>query len=296
MAQQARRFTDADTLARMRTLELHARGTVEGWLSGMHRSPQHGFAVEFAQHREYSPGDDIRHIDWKVFARTERFYLKQYEQETNLVTWLLVDSSESMRYASGGVSKYDYACRIAASLGWLVLNQADSLGMLTWDTQVRSFLKPSSASTQLRDLIAVLMDGPGGDKTGLDSVLREVGERLKRRGIVMIFSDLLDEIGNFAEGLRQLVWQGHEVIVFQILDPAELTFPFRDPTLFKGMEEWPEMLTDPLSIRESYLRELNAHLEAVETTCRESRTDFLRLRTDEDAGLRLAEYLNRRMR
>src|SRR5262245_61650476 len=184
---------DPDTLARIRSLELRARRTIEGFISGGHRSKHHGFSVEFAQHREYVPGDDIRHIDWKVWGRTERYFLKQYELETNLVCWLLVDASESMRYASGNVSKYDYACRAAASLAYLIARQSDSVGLATFDSQVRGFLRPSSQAMHLKEVLRVLVGGASQEPSRIGEVMHDAAERFARRGIVLVFSDLFDE-------------------------------------------------------------------------------------------------------
>jgi len=285
---------DPEILARIGALELHARRVVDGYLSGMHRSPQHGFSVEFAQHRDYVPGDDIRHVDWKVYGRTERYFLKQYELETNLVLWLLVDASESMRYASGNVSKYDYACAAAATLAYLVNRQSDSVGLATFDSQVRSYLRPSSQPSQLKDLLRLLAAGPGQEKSRIGPVLHEASERFSRRGIVMLFSDLFDETSEILAGLRHLRYLRHEIVVFQILDPAELDFPFRQTTLFHGLEQFPDLMTDPLAVRESYLRELQQFLVETERGCRQHSIDYVRLSTDRDLGPALAEYLGRR--
>src|SRR5262245_44721980 len=212
---------DPETIARMRSLELHARSVVEGYLSGMHRSPYHGFAVEFAQHREYVPGDDIRHIDWKVYGRSQRFYLKQYEQDTNLVCWLLVDASESMKYGSGDVTKYDFACAAAAALAFLVVNQTDSVGLATFDSQVRQFLRQSGQMSHLKEIFTALAEGPGSEKTNLGATLHELAQRIQRRGIVMLFSDFFDEPADILAGLRHMRYQRHEVVVFHVLDAAE---------------------------------------------------------------------------
>jgi uncharacterized protein (DUF58 family) len=287
---------DPQILARIGALELHARQIVEGWLSGMHRSVQHGFAIEFAQHREYVPGDDIRHIDWKVFGRTERYHLKQYELETNLVCWLVVDASESMRYGSGAITKYDYAARVAAALAWMVIHQADALGLATWDERVRHFLRPSGNASHLREVLRILAEPPSGKASRLGVVLQELSERLTRRGIVLIFSDFFDDMEPLLAALRQFRHHRHEVAVFHVLDPAEIEFPFRDSTLFRGLENLPELLTDPLAIRESYLQEFNAFAEQLQQGCRDAQIDFLRLRTDADPGLTVAHWLNRRSR
>lgn len=285
---------DPQTLAKIRSLELNARQVVEGYLSGMHRSPHHGFAVEFAQHREYVPGDDIRHVDWKVYGRTERYYLKQYELETNLVGWLMVDASESMKYASGSISKYDYAVQAAAALGYLILQQTDSVGLARFDTQVRQFLRAAGTQTHFKDLLRILVTGAGTETSQLGRVLHEVSDRFNRRGIVMIFSDLFDDVPQLLAGLKHLRYQRQEVILFHVLDPAELEFPFRQSTLFRGFEQYPELLTDPLGIRESYLAEFDQFVHEVKQGCRLHHIDYVLLRTDHDIGHALAQYLSLR--
>jgi uncharacterized protein (DUF58 family) len=285
---------DPAVLSRIDRLELEARQVVEGYLSGRHRSPRHGFAVEFAQHREYSPGDDIKHIDWKVFGRTERFHLKQYEQETNLVAWLLVDASESMAYGSGPRTKYDLACTAAAAMAYLVLNQTDSVGVATLAGGVRSFLRPSGQITQLREACTAMLDGPFPGPAMLGPVMNELAARTGRRGIAFVFSDLLDDATEILDGLKHLRYQKHEVVLFHTLDAAELDFPFRHTTLFRGLEGLPEILTDPLGVRESYLKALHAHIAAIEAGCRAMEIDYVRLRTDGDLGHDLASYLQKR--
>jgi uncharacterized protein (DUF58 family) len=289
-----------DVIARIDKLELEARQVVEGYLAGRHKSPRHGFAVEFAQHREYAPGDDTRHIDWKVYARTERYHLKQYEQETNLIAWLVFDASESMKVGTVHrpdgevVSKYDVAGVLAAALAYLIVQQSDSVGLQTFADRPRAALRPSSSQGQFREVLRWLAEGPVDRPSNVGRALRDLGGQLGRRGIVFVFSDLLDDPDDFAAGLRILRSQKHEVVVFQVLDAAELDFPFRHPTLFRGLEDLPEISTDPLSVRDSYLSELGKHLEAVETVCRTLETDLVRVRTDDDIGQVLAAYLRKR--
>ena len=285
---------DPQVLARVDRLELEARQFVEGYLAGRHRSPRHGFAVEFAQHREYAPGDDIKHIDWKVFGRTERFHLKQYEQETNLVAWLLVDASESMAYGSGARTKYDTACVTAAAMAHLVLQQADSVGLATAAGGVRQFLRPSGQANQLREAVRVLLSGTHAGPSNIGKALGEVANRTGRRGIAFVFSDLLDDVPDILAGLQRLRYQKHEVVVFHTLDAAELDFPFRHTTLFKGLEGLPEILTDPQGVRESYLKAFGEHTAAIEAGCRGMAIDYVRLRTDADIGHDLAAYLQKR--
>jgi len=285
---------DPDLLARIGALELAARHIVDGLLAGSHRSPQHGFSVEFAQHRDYVPGDDIRHIDWKVFGRTERFFLKQYELETDLALWLLVDASESMRYTSGGRTKYECACLAAAALAHLALKQSDSVGLATFDAQIRALLRPGSRPGHGRDLLRILAEGPGNGTSRIEPVLHAAAERFNRRGIVAIFSDLFDDPVEVLAGLRHLKFLRHDVIVFHVLDPAEIEFPFREATLFRGLETGNDMLTDPLSVRESYMEELQQFLAMLEQGCRDSHIDYVRLLTDADLAAVLAQYLGRR--
>ncbi len=289
-------YLDPDTLARMQALELSARQIVAGYLSGLHRSAQHGFSVEFAQHREYVPGDDFKHIDWKVFARNDRFYLKQYELETNLIAWCIIDASESMRYGSGERSKYDVACQAAMALAYLLVNQGDSAGLVTFDHQVRTMLRPSSNPTQLQEMLRILCTGPAPAKTNVGEVFHHLAERISRRCVLLLFSDLFDEPEPLLEGLRHLRYAQHEVIVFHVLDPAERDFPFQQTTLFRGLEEWPQLLTDPRGVRQAYLAELEAFLTQIQQGCKDHRVDYVPLSAADALGLRLASYLSERGR
>ncbi len=299
-----KKYLDPLALAKVRSLELQARLIVEGYLSGMHKSPYHGFSVEFAQHREYVPGDDIRHVDWKVYGRTERFFLKQYEEETNLVCWLLVDVSESMGYSSGPagddgqplVTKYDYACMSAAALAYLVLAQQDSAGLVTFDNQVREFLRPSSQASHLKQIVQVLNRRAGGkEKTHLAAIFHDLAERLSRRSIVVVLSDLFDEPAEVLHGIQHLRHKKHEVVVLHVLDRAELDFPFREATLFRGLEQWGDLLTDPRTLRDGYLSEVGAFLDQVQTGCRGQDVDYVRLPTDAPLGVALSSYLAHRL-
>ena len=291
-----------EILARIDKLELDARQVVEGYLSGRHRSPRFGFAVEFAQHREYAPGDDLRHIDWKVYARTERYHLKQYEQETNLVGWLVLDASESMKVGTvrspdGTTStKYDVACTLAAALAYLMVQQADSIGFQMYAGKLKLGLKPLGGPSRVREVIRALVDGPYREPANTGQALREMAGIFGRRGIVFLFSDLLDDAAELVEGLRILKSQRHEVVVFQVLDAAEVDFNFRQPTLFQGLEDLPEISTDPLTVRDSYLKAFAAHQAEIDTVCQGLQIDVVRVRTDDDIGLVLALYLQKRQR
>jgi len=289
------KYLDPLTMAKVRSLELQARLVVEGYLSGMHKSPYHGFSVEFAQHREYVPGDDIKHVDWKVYGRTGRFYLKQYEEETNLSCWLLLDVSESMRYGSGPVSKYDYACMTAAALAYLILQQQDSVGLVTFDSQVRQFLRPSSQRSHLKEIVRLMNRGASAEKTRLATIFHEMAERMNRRAIVVLLSDLFDDPREILAGLKHLRYKRHEVVVFHIMDSAELDFPFQEATLFRGLEQLPELLTDPRALRDGYLEQVNGFISELRRGCRDQNMDYVQLRTDQDLSVALSSYLGHRL-
>jgi uncharacterized protein (DUF58 family) len=290
--EDSQRYLNPLTLANLEGLDLQARMVVEGYVSGLHASPYHGFSVEFAEHREYVPGDDIRHVDWKVWSKTDKLYLKQYEEETNLLTYLLLDTSESMAYASpGNVSKLRYAQFVAASLGYLVLQQQDSVGLATFDETIRRYLKPSGTPSQLKELIHLMEVEPARHKSDVGSVFHDIADRFKKRGVVVVLSDLFDDPARIIAGLRHFRHRRHEVIVFHILDPAELDFPFRDTTLFKGLEGQPDVLTEPHSLRKAYQAELGAFLDELKRGCRMADIDYVPLRTDQDLGLSLSTYL-----
>jgi uncharacterized protein (DUF58 family) len=301
MSNATHQYLDPMTLAKVGSLELQARLIVEGYLSGMHKSPYHGFSVEFAEHREYVPGDDLKHLDWKVYSRTGRFYLKQYDAETNLSLWLLIDSSESMRYGSikhsdGKIlTKYDYAAMCAAALAYLTLNQQDAVGLVTYDHAIRQLIRPVSQGSLLKQIINVLNQGPGKEKTRLAPIFHDLAERITRRGIIVLISDCFDDLDDILAGLKHLRHKRHEVIVMQILDPAELDFPFQEATLFKGMEQEPELLTDPRSLRDGYLETLQKFQDQLRNSCLMQNIDHLQFRTDEPPGKALAGYLARRL-
>jgi uncharacterized protein (DUF58 family) len=289
------KYLDPLTLAKVRDLELQARLIVEGFLSGMHQSPYHGFSVEFAQHREYVPGDDIKHVDWKVFGRTERYFLKQYEEETNLACWLLLDVSESMQYRSRGVSKFDYACMASAALAYLILRQQDSVGLVTFDDRVRQFLRPASQPSQLKEMVTIMNRGPAREKSRLAPLFHDLAERIARRGLIFILSDFFDDTPDVLGGLRHLRHKRHEVVLFHILDAAELDFPFQEATLFRGLEQLPNLLTDPRSLRDGYLAEFGAFVSELQHGCREQNIDYVQLRTDTNLAVALTSYLAHRL-
>jgi uncharacterized protein (DUF58 family) len=289
----SRKYLDPQTLAKLQGLELRARRIVEGYVSGVHRSPYHGFSIEFAEHREYVAGDDLRHVDWKVFGRTDKIYLKQYEEETNLVSYMLLDTSESMRYQSSNapLSKLEYAKCIAGAMAYLVLQQQDSIGLVTFDNEVRSLVRASSQPSHLKQLLHVMESSSAEKKTATGPIFHDLAERLKKRGVVVILSDLFDDVNSMMTGLKHFRHKRHEVIVMHVIDPAEEEFPFRDVTKFKGLEQLPEVVTDPRGLRKAYLQEFGNFLEAVSTGCRKHNVDYVRMRTDQPLDIALSTYL-----
>jgi uncharacterized protein (DUF58 family) len=295
--EDSRKYLNPQTLAKLHGLEVRARSIVEGYVAGVHRSPYHGFSIEFAEHREYSPGDDLRYVDWKVFGKTDKFYLKQYEEETNLVSYLLVDTSESMRYQSAAapMSKLEYAQCVAASLAYLILQQQDSVGMVTFDSEIRSLVRPSGNPSHLKQLLHVMETSVAERKTQTGPIFHELAERLKKRGLVIILSDLFDNVPAMLAGLKHLRHRRHDVVVFHVLDPAELDFPFRETTLFRGMEQMPDVLTDPRALRRAYLDEFEKFQQSVNRGCRAQYIDYVLLRTDQSLEIALSSYLALRM-
>lgn len=291
------KFFDPQTLAKLQNLALRAQHVVEGYVTGSHRSPSHGFSIEFAEHREYSPGDDLRYVDWKVFGRTDKFYLKQFEDETNLICHMVLDVSESMQYQGPDSpwSKLDHAATAAASLAWLILQQQDAVGLSTFDEAIQSFIRPSSNPSHLQQLLHTMEAAGGRKKTNTGRVLHELADRFGRRGIVIIFSDLFDNLDELLLGIKHLRHRRHDVIVVHTLDAAELDFPFRRPTLFKGMESLPELLADPRSLRKAYLKHFNQFLQTIESRCRELRVDYVQIRNDMPLDVTLSTFLANRM-
>jgi uncharacterized protein (DUF58 family) len=287
---------DPRTLAKLTGLQLRARRIVEGFVAGLHRSPYRGFSVEFAEHREYAPGDDIRYLDWKVFGRTDKFYLKQYEDETNLICYLVLDISESMAYRGpdAALSKLEYAQCIAASLAWLVLQHQDAVGLVTFDREIRDYVPPSNVASRLNGLVETMETGPANEKTSIGSVFHELAQKLNKRGIVLLISDLFDDVKSVMTGLRHLRHRQHDVAVLQIMDPAELQLPFERATLFRGLEGAPDLIADPRSIRRTYQAELDSFLKQIKRGCLDNEIDYRLISTDQPLDVALSAFLTSR--
>ena len=276
------RFYDPEVLARIGRLELRARMVVEGIITGLHKSPYHGTAVERADHRAYVAGDDPRHIDWKVYGRLGRFVIKKFEEETNLRAHIVLDCSESMRFGHDGrLSKYDYGGTLAASLAYLLNRQLDSVGLTLFDSKIQKQVPPSTGKNILSLIGEIMQSVEPAEKTGLDGVFSELAESLPRRGLVIVISDLFAPREEIASGLQAFSLRGHDVIVFHVLDETELTFPFEGNTLFKGLEEYPEINADPRQLQEAYVEVFEEYLQEIERIASTGGFDYQRSLTSD---------------
>jgi uncharacterized protein (DUF58 family) len=291
----AQRFLDPDTIKRISRLELRARHVVEGFLAGMHRSPYFGHSVEFLQHREYTWGDDLRDVDWKVWAKQDRFYVKQYQEDTNLRATLLVDASASMRYGSGPLNKFDYSATIAASLAYLILRQQDAVGCVTFDEDIRATVPQRTKRNHVDSIVQALDASWPEQKTDLGEILHRTAEVYPRRGLMILISDLLVDRQGFFKGLRLLRSRGHDVMVFHVMDDDELDFPLAGPTRFEGLESQQRLNCNPRALREGYLGALQFFLDEVRRGCISHNVDYALLRTSQPLDAALAAYLSNRM-
>lgn len=293
---EARKYLDPAVLARISGLELRARCAVEGFYAGMHHSPHHGVSVEFADHRAYVQGDDLRHIDWKVFGRTNKYYIKEYEQETNLNLLVVVDASESMSYRSdsSGLTKYEYASVLAAAVSYLTMQQQDSVGLALFDEHLREYIRPSNTAQHWKTVIAELSGGTGKTKTSIGRVLSELVERINGRMLIILISDLFDDPEEILKGFKRLLYRHHELIVWNIWDHAELTFPFERPALFAGMEFAGTLRADPRALRLRYLEEVKQFQATLRSACGHMHVDFSTFDTSAPVDAALSGYLSTR--
>jgi uncharacterized protein (DUF58 family) len=287
---------DPKVLAGVKGLYLRSRFVVDGVMVGIHASRAKGVSSEFEEHRGYAPGDDTRHIDWKAFAKFDRYFIKEYHETTNLKATLVVDCSSSMGYASDGVSKFDYGSTLAASLAHLMLKQQDAVGLITFSDKIEKRLPPKGSHDHLFSILKVLEDTKPSGKTSAASVLQDLAASLKRRGLIILISDLLDKPEEVTKGLKQLRSRGSEVIVFHLLDRDELEFPFKEPSLFQDLEDELSLLADPQAIRKAYLETLQALIDQYRQACVSHRIDYSLFDTSVALDRALVKYLRWRQR
>jgi uncharacterized protein (DUF58 family) len=298
-----RKYLDPEVVSRLANMDLRARLVVEGFLTGLHRSPYHGFSVEFAEHRQYMPGDEIRHVDWKVYGKTDRFYVKQFEEETNLKSYLLLDQSTTMRFSTQAVNKFQYASFLAAALSFLMIRQRDAVGLLLFAERHQQYIPPRALPGQLTRILKLLeMSSPlERTPTGIGAALHNIAERLKRRGLIILLSDLQPndpetDLPAIISGLRHLRHQKHEVLVFQILDPAEIDFPYSSEAIFEDMETGERLPVQPNFLRRAYREAARAYYDALQRASRENHIDFVPLNTTAPFDQALLQYLLKRQR
>jgi uncharacterized protein (DUF58 family) len=291
-----RPFLDPAVVARLGTLELKARSIVEGFLSGLHRSPFKGFSVEFAEYRQYIPGDDLSTIDWKVYARSDRYYVKKFEEETNLDCHVMIDVSNSMAYGSGAMTKFEYGACIAASLGYLMNRQRDAVGLTAFDENIVAMLPASSRPGHLRALLVTLDRLRPARRTDVSKPLHQLADSLVKRGMVVLISDLLDDPDAVIRGLKHFQFRGNDVIVFQVLDPDEIDFPFERATRFEDLETREEIMAVPGAVRDHYLREIGGLIDRYRRQLGAAGIDYQLLSTKHPLELALLSYLSTRSR
>jgi uncharacterized protein (DUF58 family) len=297
VAEEHARYLQPQVVSKLANMELRARLVVEGFIAGLHRSPYHGFSVEFAEHRPYLPGDEIKHIDWKIYAKTDRYYIKRYEEETNLKAYLLLDTSASMGYASAGqMKKLDYGSYLAAALSYMMIKQQDAVGLSLFDETVGTFLPPHGTRAYLRQILLTLQNVQSSGKTGAGRALHLVADRIHRRGLVIVISDLLDNPDEVIAALKHFRHKKNEVIVMHVLDPLERSFAFGSDALFRDMETDERMTTHPAHIRREYQRAMNAFVDHYKRQCLEHHIDYVLLDTKTPFDTALFAYLGKRER
>ena len=295
-SQEAANFLDPSVLAGIDNLELRARVAVEGFLSGLHRSPHRGFSVEFNDYRQYQRGDDLRHVDWKLYARSEKFYIKQYEDETNTRCMLALDTSASMAYGSKGLSKLDYAISVASALAYFIMRQRDAVGLLTYDDKLRDFLPARARQPHLMQLLRLLSQVQPGQQTDAAKPLGDLAATLTKKSLVLLISDLLQGEDATLATLRNLRAMGHDVIVLHVMDDSELNFTFDESSEFIDSETGEAFITTPASVREAYLDNVNRFLEDCKKQCQRAGVDYCLLNTSEPIDAALAAFLSKRAR
>lgn len=318
-----KKYLNPSVVARLSNMEFKARMVVEGFIAGMHKSPYHGFSVEFAEHRQYMPGDDLKHLDWKILGKTDRYYIKRFEEETNLKSYLLLDISRSMNFKSDSlkginsvrknffrkifsgpeknvtpeydsITKLEYASHLAASLAYLMLLQRDAISLTTYDTKIRSYIPPHSTKANMQLILKELSNVVSQNETGTAKCLNEIADKVKRRGLVIVFSDLFDEQNEVINALKHFRYDKNEVIIFQILDPVELTFLDGNPVTLKDMETNEEMYSQPFAMQKAYQETINEFINKYKTECRRNDIDFVTLSTSTPFDTALLNYLNKR--
>ena len=290
-------YLDPKIISRISSLDLRARLVVEGFMVGLHKSPYHGFSVEFSQHRPYMQGDNLRGVDWRVFGKTEKYYIKQYEEETNLRSYIILDSSKSMSYASNKlISKLDYASTLVAALSYMMIKQQDAVSLTIYSDEIQKYLPPKSSNSYLQQVLKELVGLKASSKTNTSDALNKVAEKIKRRGLVIIISDFFDDVEKTLKAIKHFAHQKNEVIIFQVLDPLERTFGFGKDAIFKDLETDEELTTQPYQIQKAYQDAMNDFTNKIKRECLNSNFDYNLLDTTTHFDKALFSYIQKRSR
>ena len=290
-----KKYLNPAIISKLNSLELRARLVVEGFMVGLHKSPYHGFSVEFTEHRPYMQGDALKDIDWKVYGKTEKFFIKQYEEETNLKSYILLDTSKSMSFASeGNISKLEYATTLVAGLSYLMVKQQDAVGLTLYSDKINKYFSPKTNKAYLQELLKHLAELSASDKTNTASCLNSIAEKIKRRGLVIIVSDFFDDINSILSALKHFRYQKNEVIVFQIMDPLERSFSFGKDAIFKDLETEDEITTQPYQIQKAYKKAMENFIGKIKTECLNSNIEYNLIETSTPFDKALFSYIQKR--
>ena len=291
-----RKYLDPSMVAKLNNMQLRARLVVEGYMIGYHKSPYHGFSVEFAEHRSYGHGDEVRHIDWKLYGKTDRYYVKRFEEETNVRSHILLDSSQSMKFGSGSVNKLSYATYLSAALTYLMLSQKDAVGLVLFDEKIKKFIPPKSTQSHSNIIMKTLEKVTPGYDTQIRPVLDSMAERIRKRGLIILISDLLDDPEKVLMGLKHFRYNKQEIIVFHLMDPEEYNFDFGERIQFTDMESGESITTDPWHIRKAYKNQIDHFNKTYQYGCRNLKIDYVPLFTNQPLDIALNEFLNKRQK
>jgi len=290
-----KKYLKPETIAQLKKIELKARLVVEGFITGLHRSPYHGFSVEFAEHRQYQPGDEVKHIDWKVFGRTDKYFIKQFEEETNLRCVIAVDKSASMKFASkGNISKFEYSIYLAAALSYMLIKQRDAVGVALYDSKLRTYLPPKSKPSYIYEILKILDAAVPSGTTGCSAALDELAERINRRGLIVLISDFLEDENSVINALKHFRHRNHEVVAFHLLDPMDLNFDFGMSANFVDMETGEELVTQPHQIQKTYKNSVNNFIKNIESACRNHNIEYQTILTSDSFDKALRVFLSKR--
>ena len=288
------KYLSNEAISKLENLQIKAKKVVEGFIVGLHKSPYHGFSVEFSDHRAYGPGDEIRHIDWKLWAKTNRFFVKRYEEETNLKAHLIIDQSNSMAYSSHSITKLEYSKILAASFSYMLIKNQDAVGMYLFDSKVKKSILPRSTRSHLSVLLSEMEKIIPQKDTNIARALHECADKTNKKGLVILISDLMDEQEDVLTGLKHFLYKGHEVIVFHILDPQEINFDFDERVRFKDLELGTDIITDPRQIKQTYQENMNQFIDFYRQNCGKNRIDYIQISTNQPLDTALTEYLAKR--